>query len=121
MPTALNRMMPGCVFCEIVAGTAPATVVRRTPVTLTMVPLDPVVPGHLVVLPVEHVADFTVRPSVSAEVMHQAANISYSMGPCNLITSKGPEATQTIFHLHLHIVPRAAGDGLKLPWSDQRR
>jgi histidine triad (HIT) family protein len=109
--------MMDCVFCRIVAGVEPATVVRETYETLTIVPLNPVVPGHLLVLPKAHVEDFTTRPSVSAEVMHVAANVAVThMGPCNLITSKGPEASQSVFHLHLHLVPRAENDGLALPW-----
>jgi histidine triad (HIT) family protein len=40
-------------------------------------------------------------------------------GPCNIITSVGAEATQTVFHLHLHVVPRRFGDGLALPWTGQ--
>lgn len=110
-------MSTDCVFCRIVAGDEPAQVVRRTHETIVIVPLGPVTVGHLLVIPTEHVADFTERPSVSAEVMHVAANIAHDIGPCNLITSKGIEATQSVFHLHVHLVPRAENDGLMLPWS----
>ena len=110
-----------CVFCQIVAGIEPATVVRETYETLTIVPLNPVVPGHLLVMPKRHVEDFTTRPSVSADVMHQAANIAVDLGPCNLITSKGREATQSVFHLHLHLIPRAENDGLALPWYSGKK
>ncbi len=41
----------------------------------------------------------------------------HRMNPCNLITSAGREATQTVFHLHIHVVPRRDGDGLALPWT----
>ncbi|MYX67350.1 histidine triad (HIT) family protein [Streptomyces sp. KhCrAH-43] len=53
--------------------------------------------------------------------MHRAAELMQDSGPMNLITSKGREATQSVFHLHLHLVPRAAGDGLALPWYSGRR
>jgi len=107
-----------CIFCQIVAGTATATVVRRWPAAMAIVPIGPVVPGHLLVIPTEHVRDFTSDPSVSAAVMAAAAEIGQP--PCNLITSAGAEATQSVFHLHLHVVPRAAGDGLALPWHSGR-
>jgi histidine triad (HIT) family protein len=109
-----------CVFCRIIAGYSPATVVCRTNVAIAIVPLNPVTPGHLLVIPTIHVADFTEKPSVSAAAMHFAANVAWDMGPCNLITSKGREATQSVFHLHIHIVPRAEDDGLALPWHSGR-
>jgi histidine triad (HIT) family protein len=52
---------------------------------------------------------------VTAAVMRRAAELATP--PCNIITSAGTEATQTVFHLHVHIVPREAGDGLELPWG----
>jgi histidine triad (HIT) family protein len=111
-----------CIFCQIIAGVAPATIIRRTPDALVIVPKDPVVPGHWLVIPTEHVEDFTTKPSVSTATMHLAANVAWNVGPCNLITSKGREAAQSVFHLHLHIVPRAENDGLALPWhSGQSR
>lgn len=105
-----------CVFCAIVAGTAPAEVVDRNGMTIVIVPLNPVTPGHLLVIPTTHVEDFTSVPSVSAFVMHRAARVARDIGPCNLITSKGREATQSVFHLHVHLLPRTENDGLALPW-----
>lgn len=109
-----------CVFCAIARNDAPAEIVHLDSQTMAIVPLNPVVAGHILVLPREHVADFTVRPSVTAAVMHTAAELAANIGPCNLITSKGAEATQTVFHLHVHIVPRAAGDNLALPWTGRK-
>lgn len=104
-----------CVFCDIVAGRAPATIVRNWGLALAIVPLEPVTAGHILLIPKTHVRDYTERPAVSAMLMHRAAEIAPK--PSNLITSAGSAATQTVFHLHLHIVPRSVGDGLVLPWS----
>lgn len=106
-----------CVFCAIVNGDAPATIVQRTNMVIVIEPLNPVTPGHLLVIPTTHVEDFTSKPAASAFTMHAAAQVAAAIGPCNLITSKGREATQTIRHLHLHVVPRREGDGLALPWT----
>lgn len=106
-----------CPFCEIVAGRAPATIVREWWFGLAIVPLNPVVPGHLLVIPRRHVPDFAADPAVSSTIAGYAAEMA--VPPCNVITSVGAEATQTVRHLHLHVVPRAAGDGLALPWTGQ--
>lgn len=108
-------MIRGCVFCAIVRGEAPAAVVHRWPDALAIVPRSPVTAGHVLVIPLVHVADVREQPAVSGRVMRRAAEIAPH--PCNVITSAGSEATQTVFHLHVHVVPRAAGDGLALPWS----
>ncbi|MBR8745144.1 HIT family protein [Nocardiopsis sp. MG754419] len=107
-----------CVFCEITQGRAPATVVRRWADALAIVPLNPVTEGHLLVLPIQHVSDATTAPAVTAmTVMHAATLLAESGRPANLIANVGREATQSVFHLHWHIVPRTASDGLRLPWS----
>lgn len=111
--------MADCPFCEIVAGTAPATFVRRWPDAIAIVPLGPVVAGHVLVIPTAHVRDVAEDPIVSAAVMARAAEIA--VPPCNIITSAGAEATQSVWHLHLHVVPRAVDDGLALPWFSGRR
>jgi histidine triad (HIT) family protein len=111
-----------CVFCEIIAGRAPATIVREWPDALAIVPLGPVVDGHLLVIPKAHVPDFGHDPDVSADTMWRAALLAQkSDQPMNLITSRGREATQSVFHLHLHLVPRADNDGLALPWYSGRK
>jgi histidine triad (HIT) family protein len=112
-------MAEPCVFCEIVAGRAHARVVREWPDALAIVPLGPVVAGHLLVIPRVHVRDVTVDPVVSAATLARAAEIATP--PCNLITSAGREATQSVEHLHWHLIPRREGDGLALPWYGWRR
>lgn len=104
-----------CVFCEIVAEREPAVFVRRWTDAVAIVPLEPVTDGHVLVLPRVHVPDATDHPETAAVVMRRAASLAAP--PCNLITSAGREATQTVSHLHVHIVPRQEGDGLALPWD----
>ena len=84
-------------------------------------PLNPVVPGHRLVVPREHVENFTDDIEVTERVMRRAAILARDMGSANLITSKGKEATQSVFHLHVHLVPRREGDGLTLPWTGQKK
>lgn len=106
-----------CPFCAIVAGQAPVIVVHEWPETLALVPLNPVVGGHTLVIPKRHVRDFAADPEVSAQTMLRAAELMHwTPRPMNVITSRGREATQSVMHLHLHLVPRAANDGLALPW-----
>jgi histidine triad (HIT) family protein len=107
-------MTTQCIFCAIVARKAPANVVRAWDDAMAIVPLNPVTDGHVIVIPYEHVTDVLDSPEVSARVMRRAAQLA--KGPCNFITSVGREATQSVFHLHLHIVPRKKDDGLALPW-----
>jgi histidine triad (HIT) family protein len=110
--------MTPCVFCEINTGRAPATFVHEWSDAIAIVPLNPVVDGHTLVIPKTHVTDFADDLAVSAAAMRRAAQLAAeSDQPMNLITSRGREATQSVFHLHLHLVPRAEGDGLSLPWD----
>lgn len=108
-----------CVFCNIIQGQASATTVREWDDALAIVPLNPVVEGHLLVIPKLHVVDAASDPEMSGQVMRRAAEIVQR--PANIITSLGIDATQSVFHLHLHVVPRAADDGIALPWYSGRR
>jgi histidine triad (HIT) family protein len=121
----LHRLLPAeypgpmsseCTFCEIAAGRAPATIERSDADYLAIVPLNPVVEGHLLVLPRVHVTDASIDPEVTAGTMRFAARV-LPWGDSNIITSVGPYASQTVLHLHVHIVPRRMGDGLHLPWT----
>lgn len=75
----------------------------------------------MLIVPKRHVEDFADDPEVTAYVMRYAARFveSEGIGHCNLISSRGVDATQSVFHLHVHIVPRWKNDGLMLPWSNQ--
>lgn len=112
--------MDSCVFCAIIRGDAPATVVRRWDDVIAIVPKLPVIPGHVLVIPHEHVADVGVSPEVSARTMARAAELAAERPAANVLTSRGSAATQTVFHLHIHVVPRRVGDGLPLPWTPQQ-
>ena len=117
----LTAPRPGCPFCLIVCGRAPATVLRAWPDALAIRPRHGgVTAGHVLVIPRVHVADVAEDPVVSAATMLRAAELAAEAGDCNVITSRGPAATQTVRHLHLHLVPRAEGDGLLLPWTAAR-
>ena len=118
-------MSDECVFCEIIAGRAPGIMPTRWDDAAVIEPLNPVTKGHVLVVPRQHVADAAEHSVVTAAVMGRAAQYlqlgpypdTQPIGPANIITSCGAEATQTVFHLHVHIVPRREGDGLALPWD----
>lgn len=83
-------------------------------------PLGPVVAGHLLVIPRTHVRDFADDPAITGATWQRTATLArdLELQAANGLTSMGPEATQTVFHLHVHLVPRVWGDGLALPWDD---
>jgi histidine triad (HIT) family protein len=112
--------MRDCVFCKIINGIAPAKVVAKFRLALAFQPLNPVIEGHILVVPKRHVTDFAEDPKITARTMSYASRLAYWIGgDFNLITSKGAAATQTVNHLHVHLVPRTPGDGLTLPWTGQ--
>jgi histidine triad (HIT) family protein len=121
--------MSVCVFCQIVQGQAPATVVETWPDAIAFVPLEPVVEeeyGHVLVVPRVHVRDFTVDPEVTAATVRRAAELAAKLGVdeadgqgLNMISSAGKAATQTVFHLHVHVLIRRTQDKLHLPWTGQ--
>jgi len=109
----------GCVFCRIIAA---GEYDGESGGIVSFEPLNPVRPGHRLIVPRAHVADALEDPHVTAATMAYAARVALDRGlaPCNIMTSVGKEATQSVFHLHIHIVPRCAGDGLMLPWTEQQ-
>jgi histidine triad (HIT) family protein len=109
-----------CSFCEIIAGKLPVKIVAVWPHAIAIKPLNPVTEGHLLVLPREHVKDARENTVVTAEMALCATELAVKLyGDFNLIVNAGPDASQTVWHLHWHIVPRRAGDGLQLPWTRQ--
>lgn len=104
-----------CVFCEKIKNKKLRYVY---PAVVMFEPLNPVTPGHKLFVPVEHVVDAADNLSVTARVFREASKYLRELGgDANLITSKGTDATQSVFHLHVHVVPRRKDDGLHLPWT----
>ncbi|MFG2094104.1 HIT domain-containing protein [Streptomyces sp. NPDC048612] len=116
------RQLEACAFCRMAAGTEPTPLVRDWPEAFAIEPRRPVTPGHLLVIPRRHVRDATTDPAVTAAVMQRAAELGAELaGDLNLITAVGRAATQTVFHAHVHLIPRHHDDGLPLPWAPQGR
>jgi histidine triad (HIT) family protein len=82
-----------------------------------------VVEGHILVIPKAHVTDFADDPDATGATARRAAQLcrDLDLEHANLIISRGAHATQSVFHLHLHLVPRAENDGLALPWYSGKR
>jgi diadenosine tetraphosphate (Ap4A) HIT family hydrolase len=111
-----------CIFCAIVAGMAPASVVHEDDATLAFLDLHPVTPGHLLVIPKRHGIDLAdLDPAQGARLFvvgqRLAAALRASELRCegvNLFLADGAAARQEVFHVHLHVFPRFAGDGFRI-------
>lgn len=110
---------PDCVFCDEDKIVSPVEILCGADGSCHRVfePLNPVVPGHLLVVPHCHVQDATEEPLVTAMAAGVAARVAQRYKAANIITSIGAPATQSIMHLHLHVVPREEKDYLYLPWD----
>jgi histidine triad (HIT) family protein len=115
-----HRPGPGdCPFCARIAA---GEFEYSDPASVAFQPLNPVTPGHFLVVPRRHVSHALESPPAAGLALEFAAYLANRMGleACNFITSAGALASQTVFHLHLHVVPRREDDGLALPWTGQR-
>ena len=108
-----------CVFCKIGWYELPAKFKVDYGAGFIIEPLNPVTPGHLLVIPRMHIEDGKEDPARAALAAYRG--LKYAEKPFNLILNVGAEATQTVFHLHWHIVPRRENDGLVLPWTNQEK
>ncbi|MDE1673782.1 HIT family protein [Nocardia gipuzkoensis] len=110
---------PGmCPFCNrIEAG----DYIERRSDVVRFEPLNPVTPGHMLFVPVRHAPAADYDPMGAARAVKVAAEYIRDSGPrdANIITSIGTFATQTVWHTHIHVVPRDLNDGLHLPWTGQ--
>lgn len=108
-----------CVFCDRIRDEQYERTISS--VVARFEPLNPVTRGHMLFLPKRHVGNAAAQPGLTGEVFAAASAYARERGgEFNLITSAGPCASQTVYHLHVHYVPRVLGDGLKLPWTEQR-
>jgi histidine triad (HIT) family protein len=115
--------MADCIFCAIVSRDAPAQIVDEDERTLSFMDINPATDGHALVIPKRHADNIhDIDPDDVAAVMRAAQRLAdrirTSLEPAgiNLIQANGRAAFQTVFHFHLHVVPRYAGDAIKMPW-----
>lgn len=113
----MNAVRDACPFCDY-AG--PNMVLYDDGVSYVVEPLRQITPGHVLVIPHEHAEDFADDPATTAAVFRSASLFAQSeeIGDCNLITSRGPAASQTVKHVHVHVLPRSFDDSVRLPWNN---
>ena len=118
--------MDDCIFCKIVAGEIPAEIVDEDEHTISFMDLNPWTRGHALVIPREHARNlWEIDPGQLAHTMRAAQRLAVRardrLGAegVNLINSCEPAAWQTVFHFHVHVIPRYANDPLRLPTTPQ--
>ena len=114
---------PDCIFCKIVAGEVPAEVIDSDERTVAFMDANPATPGHALVAPREHCADLDAITDEDLAATMSAARrltrrLTETLSPAgyNVLTNQGGAAWQTVFHFHVHVIPRYEDDPLKLPW-----
>jgi len=117
---------PDCLFCRIIAGELPATIVAQDERTVAFMDINPATRGHMLVVPRGHAQDLL---SVDSDDLREVAVLAQRLAGrakerlhaagVNLINSCGAAAWQTVFHFHVHVIPRYEGDPLILPWRPQ--
>jgi histidine triad (HIT) family protein len=115
---------PDCLFCKIVAGELPAQTIAEDERTVSFMDINPATRGHALVIPKAHVVNLLQVPAddlaaVALAAQQLARRISERLGAdgVNLLNSCGAAAWQTVFHFHVHVIPRYADDPLRLPWT----
>src|SRR5882672_9637652 len=117
---------PDCLFCGIVAGSIPSQTIDSDERTVAFMDINPATPGHALVVARVHSADLleiededlTATVLAARRLARRMKDVLATDG-INLINACGAAAWQTVFHFHMHVVPRYADDPLKLPWIPQ--
>ena len=120
----IDHSPPGqCIFCRLAAGEIPAACVYEDELTLAFMDIGQVNPGHVLVATRRHAATLLdITPEEAAAVMQtaqrvaQAVRAAFDPPGLTLLQANGREGDQTVFHFHLHVVPRHAQDGIALTW-----
>lgn len=113
--------MPDCIFCKIIKGEAPASIVFEDEVVIVIEPIDPISKGHVLVIPKAHFVNMLDTDDENLSYIVTAArNVGKSLlgkhgaSAMNLLHAAGKDAQQSVFHCHFHVVPRYENDGLDL-------
>jgi len=114
---------PSCIFCSIVAGESPAEIIDSDEHTVTLMDINPATRGHALVIPRAHTEDLLSIGEedlchTAAAAQRAAKRMEETLEPdgFNLLNATRAAAWQTVFHFHIHVIPRYEDDPLKLPW-----
>jgi histidine triad (HIT) family protein len=114
---------PDCLFCKIVAGEISGTKVAEDERTVAFMDINPATRGHLLVVPRAHARDLLeiddedlAACASAARRLAQRVKDRLGADGVNLLNSCGSAAWQTVFHFHIHVIPRYEDDPLRLPW-----
>jgi histidine triad (HIT) family protein len=117
---------PDCEFCEIIAREEDAREVLRTPLAIAFFPTEPATLGHTLLIPRDHISTvWDLDPELAAELGRRTVELAVAIREAtqpeglNVIQSNGTVATQTVPHLHVHIVPRWEDDGVGRIWPPE--
>lgn len=113
-----------CIFCAIVEGKIPAAKVYENEQVFAFMDIAPANPGHLLIIPKQHYRNiFDMPAEVGTKIMEAAVPLATAIRKAlnpdglNLFQSNEAAGFQTVFHFHLHLIPRWEGDPLRLPWK----
>ena len=115
---------PDCIFCKIIAGELPSQKVDEDERTIAFMDISPATRGHALVVPRRHSRDLLeididdLQATIAA-AQRLARRVNERLGAdgVNLLNSCGAAAWQTVFHFHIHVIPRYETDPLRLPWT----
>src|SRR6266508_5660337 len=114
---------PDCLFCGIIEGSIPSQTIDSDERTVAFMDINPATKGHALVVPRAHSADLLeIGPGdlnatvIAAQRLARRMKEVLGADGVNLINACGAAAWQTVFHFHIHVVPRYEDDPLKLPW-----
>ncbi len=111
-------MDPDCLFCSIIAGTTPATIVLETDDVVGFLDVRPVFKGHTLLVPREHLVTLSDLPEslmvpLLGTAQRVADAITSGLGAQGTFVAMNNVVSQSVAHLHVHVVPRTKGDGLR--------
>jgi histidine triad (HIT) family protein len=117
-------MQSDCIFCKIIAGEIPSATVYEDEDFKAIMDIFPAAKGHVIILPKKHHANlFELEEDIAAKALPVACKIAraiqaeLSCDGMNLLQNNGEAAGQTIFHFHMHLIPRYQGDQVKTTWA----
>ena len=116
--------MENCIFCKIANGEIPAATLYEDEDFRVILDLGPASKGHALILPKSHAANiYELSDELAAKAMILAKKMAVKMTEAlkcdgfNIVQNNGETAGQTVFHFHMHLIPRYTGDGVGLTWT----